>query len=76
MLDGIASLHSDNIGMWQRIVTFMIEARQEFRRVSWPTRREAMYLTSVVIGLSLVLALLLGLFDYLFLTFVKFLILP
>jgi len=43
-----------------------MEARQEWRHINWPTRREAVYLTSVVIVLSLVIAVLLGFFDYIF----------
>lgn len=46
--------------------TFLQEARQEFRHVNWPTRREAMYLTGVVIAISLGLAVFLGAFDFVF----------
>ncbi len=52
--------------MFGRIRKFFEEARTEFRHVNWPTRDEAIRLTSVVIFLSLVLAFLLGAFDYLF----------
>ena len=46
-----------------RIKNFFLEARQEFRHINWPTRNELVYLTTVVIGISLVLAAFLGLFD-------------
>jgi len=52
--------------MFARIKKFFEEARAEFRHVNWPTRNEAMRLTAIVIGLSLGLALFLGLFDYIF----------
>ena len=39
--------------------------------MNWPTRQEAIRLTSVVIGISLGLAVFLGLFDYLFTNFIK-----
>ncbi|MEK7110244.1 MAG: preprotein translocase subunit SecE [Patescibacteria group bacterium] len=52
--------------MIKKIKTFFEEARTEFRHVNWPTRAEAARLTLVVIGLSLGIALFLGVFDYLF----------
>ncbi len=57
--------------MFARIKNFFEEARQEFRHVNWPTRNEAVRLTAIVIGLSLGLALFLGLFDYVFTNLVK-----
>ncbi len=52
--------------MFHKLKKFFEEARQEFRHVNWPTRNEAIRLTSIVIGISLALALFLGAFDYLF----------
>ena len=52
--------------MFSRIKNFFAEARQELRHVNWPTRNEAIRLTSIVIGISIGLALFLGLFDYFF----------
>lgn len=52
--------------MFERIRTFFTEARTEIRHVNWPTRNETIRLTAIVVGLSLVLALILGAFDYLF----------
>ncbi|MDQ5852085.1 MAG: preprotein translocase subunit SecE [Chloroflexota bacterium] len=40
------------------------ETRGELRKVSWPTREEALRLTYVVIGLSLVMGAVLGLMDF------------
>ncbi len=48
------------------IKKFFAESRQELRHVNWPTRKEAVRLTLIVIGLSVVLAVFLGGFDYLF----------
>ncbi|MEK7077353.1 MAG: preprotein translocase subunit SecE [Patescibacteria group bacterium] len=47
---------------------FLKESRQELRHVNWPTRKEAVYLTTVVVILSLILAVFLGFFDFLFLS--------
>jgi preprotein translocase SecE subunit len=52
--------------MLGRIKNFFIESRQELKQVRWPTRKEAIYLTSVVIALSAFLAVFLGAFDLLF----------
>jgi preprotein translocase subunit SecE len=52
--------------MFARIKNFFLESRQELRHVNWPTRQEAIRLTSIVIGLSVAIALFLGFFDYLF----------
>jgi len=57
--------------MVARIKTFFVESWQEIRHVNWPTRREAIRLTSIVIGMSVALALFLGAFDYLFTYLIK-----
>jgi preprotein translocase subunit SecE len=62
--------------MVQRIKTFFTESWTELRHVNWPTRQEAVRLTSVVIGISLGIAVFLGLFDYLFTTILKAAITP
>jgi preprotein translocase SecE subunit len=58
----------------ERIRKFFEETRQEWRHVNWPTGREAAYLTAVVIGLCLLLAVFLGAFDYLFLSMLRALV--
>ena len=50
----------------QKISAFIAEARQELRRIEWPSRRETARLTGIVIGLSFLVAILLGFFDYVF----------
>ena len=57
--------------MFAKINSFFAEARQEFRHVNWPTRQEAIRLTSVVIGIALGLAIFLGACDYLFTFLIK-----
>jgi len=57
--------------MIQRIKTFFADSWIELRHVNWPTRQEAIRLTSVVIGMSIGLAVFLGIFDYLFTTILK-----
>ena len=45
---------------------FLDEARQEFKRVNWPTRAETMRMTGIVIGVSLAVAIFLGALDFIF----------
>lgn len=52
--------------MLKKLIAFVGEARQELRRVNWPTRQETVRLTLIVIGMSLAVAAFLGFFDYLF----------
>lgn len=42
------------------------EVRAEMKHVSWPTRRQAIIYTGVVIAVSLATAIYLGLLDYIF----------
>jgi preprotein translocase subunit SecE len=60
----------------QRIKKFFRESWTELRHVNWPTRQEAIRLTSIVIGMSVGLAVFLGIFDYLFSTALKSAIAP
>ena len=57
--------------MFTKIKNFFEESRQELRHVNWPTRQEAVRLTSVVIGISIAIALFLGLFDSIFTNTIK-----
>ncbi len=51
---------------WFRIQRFFQETIGELRKVSWPTRREAIRLTWIVIGVIFVMALILGGLDFLY----------
>jgi preprotein translocase subunit SecE len=57
--------------MWNRVKTFFEESRQEIRHVNWPSRSEAIRLTTIVIGIALGLAIFLGFFDWLFTNLIK-----
>src|SRR5450759_2739745 len=45
------------------LLTFFQEARAELRKVTWPTRQEAINLTAAVIGMTVALAAFLGGID-------------
>lgn len=48
----------------KRIVDFMNEVKVELRKVSWPTRNQAVKYTGMVILVSAVLGVFIGLIDY------------
>jgi preprotein translocase subunit SecE len=49
-----------------KIINFFKEVKAELKKVTWPTRQETIKYTLIVIGISLGVALFLGLADYLF----------
>ncbi|OHA20513.1 MAG: preprotein translocase subunit SecE [Candidatus Taylorbacteria bacterium RIFCSPHIGHO2_01_FULL_51_15] len=57
-----------------KIIDYVKETRAELRHVTWPTRKQAIIYTAVVIGISLVTAAYLGVFDYLFSALLKLVI--
>lgn len=50
--------------MANKLLTYLKESRDEMRRVVWPTRKEAIRHTGLVIAISIGVALFLGLADY------------
>ena len=49
-----------------RLVNYLKDTRAELEHVAWPTRRQAMVFTAVVVVVSIATALFLGFFDYIF----------
>jgi len=48
------------------LVQYLKEAKQELKKVSWPTKKEAWKQTLIVIGMSFVVSAFLGVWDYVF----------
>ncbi len=48
------------------IVRYFKETRAELKKVTWPTREEALNLTLIVVGFTIFMAAVLGLIDYIF----------
>lgn len=46
--------------------SFLKEVRLEMKKVNWPTRKETLKYTFVVVGLSVVVAAFLGGLDFIF----------
>lgn len=49
-----------------KLATFLKEVKIELSKVSWPTKKQMVSYTLIVIGLSLFLAFFLGLLDFMF----------
>jgi len=56
------------------LITFVKQAREELKKVTWPTREQTIRYTIVVIIASVVVGLFTGGVDYLFTTLVRSLI--
>lgn len=50
--------------MANRLAEYLREAREELKKVLWPSRQETTRHTVLVIGVSLAVAAFLGLVDY------------
>jgi preprotein translocase SecE subunit len=49
-----------------KLSNYIIETKEEMKHVSWPTRKQTIFFTVLVILISLGVAAYLGLFDYIF----------
>ena len=49
-----------------KIITFLKETKVELKKVNWPTKKQAIKFTLIVIGVSFVVAIFLGGLDFLF----------
>jgi preprotein translocase subunit SecE len=63
---GKAAKKKAKSGKENAVVRYWRETRAELRKVHWPTRQEAWNLTKIVLAVTISMALLLGLLDYLF----------
>jgi preprotein translocase subunit SecE len=48
------------------VTQYLQDTRAELRKVHWPSRQEAENLTKIVLGVTVSMALLMGLLDWLF----------
>ena len=49
-----------------KIITFIKEAKVELLKVNWPSKKQTLNYTLIVIGISLAVAAFLGGLDYIF----------
>ncbi len=52
--------------MFERTKQYFSEVKVEMSRVKWPTKKETINYTMVVIGVSAAIAVILGALDYIF----------
>jgi len=52
--------------MFKKFFNYLKASKRELKKVSWPSRKETTKYTLVVIGISIGMAIFLGLADYLF----------
>ena len=52
--------------MFTKLIVYLQEVKVELKKVNWPTRKETLRLTFIVIGVSLTTALFLGALDFIF----------
>ncbi len=49
-----------------KLITFIKEAKEELLKVNWPSKKQTLNYTLIVIGISLAVAAFLGSLDYIF----------
>ena len=49
-----------------KITEYLKETKAELKHVNWPGRKQTIYYTLIVVGLSVLVAYFLGIFDFIF----------
>lgn len=49
-----------------RFINYLKDTQAELKHVSWPTQKQSMIYTALVIGISVLVSLYVGVFDFLF----------
>lgn len=60
--------------LWTRFQTYLREVVYELRKVVWPSRKETIGSTSVVVVIVILIGIYLGIVDFILARFVRFLI--
>ena len=55
-----------------RFTQYLRDTKGELKHVSWPTQKQTLVFTVLVIAISIVVSLYLGLFDFIFTTALDF----
>jgi len=59
-----ASKAAQTPGAWDRATQFLREVVQELKRVTWPSRRQTLSTTGVVLALVILVSIFLGVVDF------------
>jgi len=54
--------------LFKRITSFLKDVRLELKKVNWPTKKETIKYTLIVVGISAAVAVFLGGLDFIFST--------
>ena len=57
---------SEKPNIFQRIKRWFKETAGELRKVTWPTREEAIALTRIVLIVTIIMSAILGILDFIF----------
>lgn len=57
-----------------KLAEYLRDTKAELKHVSWPTQKQAMVFTALVIAISILVSLYLGLFDYIFTGFMNWIV--
>ena len=49
-----------------KITEYFKETKAELKHVNWPTRKQTIFYTLIVLALSIIIAYFLGIFDFIF----------
>ena len=58
--------NSEKPNFFQRIKRWFKDTAGELRKVSWPTREEALALTRIVLIVTIIMSAILGVLDFIF----------
>ncbi|HEB13602.1 MAG TPA: preprotein translocase subunit SecE [candidate division CPR3 bacterium] len=54
-----------------RLFTFLKEVHLEMKRVNWPTQKEVLQNTMLVLAISIAVAIFLGMMDFIFVSLLE-----
>jgi preprotein translocase, SecE subunit, bacterial len=60
--------------IFQKVIQFLSEAKTELKKVTWPSPKQTLASTSVVIIIVFIIAIYLGIVDYVLAKLVKFIL--
>ncbi|MFA5736619.1 MAG: preprotein translocase subunit SecE [Candidatus Paceibacterota bacterium] len=57
-----------------QLTNYIKDTKSEMKHVSWPTKKQTINFTTIVIGISIFMAVLLGVFDLIYQYILRFLL--
>jgi len=63
---GFFKIKKKLINFMSKITEYFKETKAELKHVNWPTRKQTIFYTLIVLALSIIIAYFLGIFDFIF----------